>query len=288
MRTTRLVVALFVILLSTLSFLSLAAQQQVISQTKSYTQTYVYTIPSTVKAQLPSLDVMKRFVTTLIDSYNGLVDQKDKTRKDFDTIKGYLTLYHDNSSSFNVTVMQTNSYYTNDLTLIFSPIETTQPNITINQTEAFLDLFPNATLTFGFDYYIQKNVVATEYDGNIVRLYAIMNMPLSAFSPSKDYVTDANQIAESMYSEDHRQIPTVSQTQTVTRTSTSVTSVQVGPNPIDYITSNPWSSAGVGGIIILGIYILMAWSSVKEGTKDLAGVFRRLSRRKKKQDKVKK
>lgn len=293
MRTTRLIVALCVILLGTLS---LAVQEQVVGQTKSYTLTYVYTVPSTVRALLPGLGVMKRFVTTLIDSYNTLVDQNDKSRKDFDAIKGYFTLYHDKSSSFNVTVMQTYPYYTTYLTLIFNPIAAIQPNVTIDQTETFEGLFPNATLTFGFNYYVQRNFVATEYDGNIVRLYAIMNMPLSAFSSSSDYVTDANQIAQSMYGQDQSQVSTVSQTQTSTSTTTKTsiisqgqtTGVQSNPNWLEYILANPWQPVGIGGIVLLAVFVLMAWSSVKEGAKDLARVFRRLSRRKKKQDEVKK
>jgi hypothetical protein len=238
---------------------------------------------------------MKRFVTTLIDSYNGLVDQYDTSRNDFDAIKGYFTLYHDNSSSFNVTVMQSYSIYTDYLTLIFSPIKATQPQVTIDQTEAFLRLFPNASLTFGDPYYLQKNFVATEYNGNIVRYYAIMEMPLSAFSPSSDYVTDANQIAQYMYNQDQSQvppIPTASQTLTVSVSVTPVSNLTVIVQPpttyiqsntqdwLSMVNDNPYIKTIVtffGGIIafvvfVIGVFAILRQKDRRTAIKKLLGM----------------
>src|SRR5208337_118719 len=139
-------------------------------------------MPSTVQEQLPSLYVMKRFVDNLIGTYNDLVTQNDKPREDFDQIQGYFTLYRPNGTSFNVTVMQSEFYSTGMITLFFTPIQAAQPNVTIDRKDTFRALFPHAGIWYGFDYSLQKNFSGINYNGDVVRIYLILEVPLSDFT----------------------------------------------------------------------------------------------------------
>jgi DNA-binding MarR family transcriptional regulator len=228
---------------------------------------------------------MKRYVKNLIDSYNGLVDEYDEPRPDFNIIKGYFSLYHDVGNSFKVIVIQTDPYHANQISLIFIPIRAEQPDVSMNYNDTFGTMFPNMSETLSF-LTIQENLPFT-YNGTVVRQDLVLG--IQAADVSGDYMTDSSVAANAIYQQDQSKVPTVSQTQTVIQTMT--TSVQSIQNHFGYIILG-----AIGGVILLGIGIVVTYfGSGKDFVKfltdererkgvmgDLKKLFRLLIRRNKK------
>ena len=221
---------------------------------------FSYLIQQTVgQYTLPDRNKTVLYVDNLIDSYNLLVNEYDKPRLDFDIIKAYFSLYHDVGNSFKVIVINTQSPtptfsgFPQMINLIFIPFRADQPIVIMDHNNTFRTLFPNTDLTIGF-LVIQKNLPFT-YNGTEVRHDLVLE--IDSKDISGDYMTTSSNTAKTIYQEDQKQVPTVSQTQTVFQTISQTASVQPILNPIEYIRSNP-RTAGIVTILVLISSVVVA------------------------------
>ncbi len=268
-----------VIVLGILSCLTVAFPQQVVSQF------------TTTRVQL-DLGRVRGYVKNLIDSYNFWVDEYDKPRRDFPDIKAYFSLYLELGNSFKVIVIQTDLYDT-QISLIFTRIRANQLDVIVDYKDSFWTLFPNMSEVKGYTV-IQSDLPFT-YNGTIVRQDFILG--IKAADISGDYMTNSYNTAQYIYHEDQNQIPTISQTQTVTKTSVisqeQATGVQTSQSIFRTLI---YIAGGIAGAVLVAITIaVMYFGSGKDFVKflvdereqkgvmgDVKKLFRLLFRRNKK------
>lgn len=93
-----------------------------------------------------------QYVTNLLNSYNALVDSKEALAPNFPSIEHDFSLYHDVGYSFKVLVVRSsslsyNSNNTDVVAFIFTPIQSSQPQVTIDNNhtlEDFIAITPGA------------------------------------------------------------------------------------------------------------------------------------------------
>ncbi|MGA8856149.1 MAG: hypothetical protein WB643_03175 [Candidatus Bathyarchaeia archaeon] len=171
---------------------------------------------------LPDHDKTVQYVDNLIDSYNLLVNEHDKSRPDFNIVKSYFSLYHEQGHSFEVVVLLTVPYSIYWVSLIFIPFIADKPNVIMDYNHTFSDLFPATVVTQG-EWANGENLPFTYNDTTIHQDFVLV-----VYSPdiSGDYMTESNNAARALYQQDQQQIPTVSQTQTVSQTISQTTTIQ--------------------------------------------------------------
>ena len=212
--------------------------------------------PDVGRYTLPDRDRTVQYIDNLIDSYNLLVNEYDKPRQDFNSIKAHFSLYHEVGNSFKVIVVETTpsfAPYIQYLSLIFVSFRADQPSVIMDYNDTLGSLFPATDIVNG-DWYILRNIPFT-YNDTAIRQDFIFTIDEKDILG--DYVTTSNNAAQYIYQQDEKQIqiPRVSQTQTVTQTSISIisqaTGVQPNPNPINYIIYIILGAIGIGGFIVV-------------------------------------
>jgi hypothetical protein len=254
LRTIRLAIISYIVLVSISCLTQQAASQTTVSQITF----------TTFKPQLPDREIVTRYIKNLIDTYNLLVNESDKPRPDFDIIKSHFSLYHEAGNSFKVIVIEadpsvfkTEPYQTNPIYLIFIRILADQPDVVMDYNDTFRTLFPNMAETIGY-LIIQKDLPFT-YNGTVVRQDLVLGID-AGISLTGDYMTNAYNAAKAIYRQDQSEVPTVSQTQTVSQTISQTTTIQSGPDIVSEILSNPLSLpvSIVGIIAILFLVVIPA------------------------------
>jgi len=153
---------------------------------------------------LPNYGKTVGYVSTLIDSYNALVNNSTyATRPDFDKIKSNFLLYHDPGYSFKVIVVQSVPETADYVALIFIPIQADQPNIIADSQHTMYSLFGGAFYMTGEYGLLENDVIQS---GNIQVQIHLAWVILST-DISGDYVTNANNAAHYIYQQDTKQMP---------------------------------------------------------------------------------
>lgn len=209
---------------------------------------------NTTLTQFPDLNTATLYVQNLIDDYNSFVIEHDKGRPDFNVTKTYFPLYHEAGYSFKVLVVQTTASQADWLTLIFISTHADQPNVAIDYNDTLASFFPYMVITLG-NLYTQPNL-PFKYHGAMV--YPNLILDIYAGEMQNDYMTNAYNAALFLYEQDHKQVPTVSQTQTVNETLTQITTIEsVSQNRswVDIIWNNLADFSMIVGLVASLLYL---------------------------------
>lgn len=208
---------------------------------------------------------MTAYIENLVETYNEFINNSDKSRPDFNTIKGDFSLYLEPGTSFEVIVIEadpflikTEPYQTNPIYLIFIRIQANKLKIIMDNEDTFRTLFPNAT-EINSQSVILPNLPFT-YNGTVLRPDLILGID-AGLELTGEYMTTSYNTAQDVYLQDQKQVPTVSQTQTVTQTTVvSQQQITTAQNTVNPQTRNPLPFvlliAVVASVIIMMIVLL--------------------------------
>ena len=213
-------------------------------------------LPSTTRVHL-DINETNGYVTSLIDDYNVWVNQLEKPKPDWNSIKAYFSLYHEAGNSFRVIVVQMDLYNT-QVGLIFIRIQADQPEVSVEYNFTFRTLFPNMGEVVA-DTYTETNL-PFRYNGTMVLEDFLLEIDSKDISPA--YAQNAYDTAKYIYQQDHNNappIPTVSQTQTFKTSQTEVTTIQSSiQDPFALLNDNPYIKLIVnifGSLVTFALFV---------------------------------
>ena len=163
---------------------------------------------------LPNYKRTVEYVNALLSEYTNLVNMNYVNRSDFESIKGNFSLYANTGNSFKVIVAQSSPNNSSVIALIFSPIQATQPNVTMDHNDTLNTLFPNTFSVSGEYNLLEHNVL--QYGNIVIKIPVIFTIPSSDIS-SANYLTNAKSAAQMIYRIDAGQV-TIHHTFSVTLT----------------------------------------------------------------------
>lgn len=147
---------------------------------------------------LPAASYVQGYVDNLISSYNAFVPSSEGN---FDSIKGYFTLYHAIGDTFRVIVMRSDNT-SSFLVLNFEAIGGNDPTVILDTNDTFLGSYKLVDLA---GEYVRIVDITFLYANTAIPIRLAMSVNSSDFAG--DYMTNSLHAAQLLYNSDARSIP---------------------------------------------------------------------------------
>jgi|SRR6266566_1090447 len=145
---------------------------------------------------LPPVSNTQGYINSLIQSYNALVGPNPS-----DNIKGFFSLYHAISNTFEVIVMKSDNT-SSVVVLNFTPIGGNTPGVIMDYNDTFLSAYKLFDFQAGND---SLRGITIEYTNTIIPITLAYTVNMTDITG--DYMTNSLLVAQSLYRADLRSIP---------------------------------------------------------------------------------
>jgi hypothetical protein len=191
--------------------------------------------PAQATYTLPPITQVQSYVNNLLSSYNALVPSN---QPNFDSIKGYFSLYEPIGTTFRVIVMQSTNTSTGFVTLNFLHSGSYEPIFTMDYTHTFDKAVTPGVISLAGEYTILEDITIN-YTNTITHINLAFGIRSSDIT--SDNGTNSKNAAQFLFNSDAASIP------------------KSNPSPNQPSFSHDLSTcifAGVCGIIGFGIGIV--------------------------------